>query len=608
MTQTSQTPEDCIQYRLLAEPAEAHLFTVRCRIAQPDPAGQRLSLPAWIPGSYMIRDFARHVVRLAAETAAGQPLDCQREDKSRWRIAACDGPLTVEYQVYARDLSVRGAWLDPGRAYFNGTCVFLRVDGQEDRPCSLELLPAAGQEDWQVATSLAPRATDGNGFGHYRARDYDDLIDHPVEMGRFRRARFEAGGIPHEIVISGRHEADMERLCRDLKRICEQHIALFGELPDIERYVFLVMATGDGYGGLEHRASTSLLCSRDDLPRPGMQDIDEGYRRFLGLCSHEYFHTWNVKRIQPAVFQNCSLEQETHTRQLWAFEGITSYYDDLALLRSGLIDLDSYLELLGQTATRVWRGPGRFLQSVADSSFDAWTKFYKQDENAPNAIVSYYTKGALLALTLDMKLRRLSDDRCSLDDLMRRLWRDYGKPGRGLEEGEIEALANELARETSGRDLGDFFRRYLHGTEDLPLAEALAHVGIDFRLRPAEGAKDKGGTPPAKDDSPPAWLGAQLASDPAGVRLAQIRSGSPAMQAGLSAGDVIIAVDELKTDQARLETLLRHSPPGSVLRLHAFRRDELMRFEVTLGTAPEDTVFLQPLDACLAQRNRWLQG
>lgn len=586
-----------VHYTIIPTIPEAHLYDVHCQINNPDPAGQQISLPAWIPGSYMIRDFAKNIVQLSTETETGRPLAITRQDKSTWVIEACAEGIIIRYQIYAWDLSVRSAHLDTTHAYFNGTSVFMHVHGQEAEACVVELLPPPGQifSGWRIATSLHAQDINTKGFGLYQADNYDDLIDHPVEMGQFTRATFEASGIPHEIVISGRHEADMPRLCRDLSRICEQHISLFGELPVIERYVFLIMVVGEGYGGLEHRASTSLLCSRDDLPRLGEDDINDNYRSFLGLCSHEYFHTWNIKRIKPAVFTPYDLRQESYTRQLWAFEGITSYYDDLALLRTGLISLDSYLELLGQTATRVWRGQGRFIQSVADSSFDAWTKFYKQDENAPNAIVSYYAKGALLALALDIFLRKLSNNQISLDDLMRKLWKEYGKPGKGLKEGEIETLAGELVK----YDLSDFFQRYLYGNEDLPLNELLSTIAIEFRLRAANGPDDKGGKAAVSRDKKtvPAWLGARLSNDPAGARVTHVFSQSPAMQAGLSAGDLIIAVDELKMDKQKLETVLQHCLPATQLRLHAFRRDELMRFDLTPTVAPEDTCFFLSMDA-----------
>jgi len=601
-----------IHYAIIPYSPEAHLYEVRCRIDNPDKNGQHLSLPCWIPGSYMIRDFAKNIVQLSAESATGKTLRCTRHDKNTWAIEACTESIIVSYQIYAWDLSVRSAHLDTTHAYFNGTSVFLQVNGQQRQACSIELQVPKGQTytDWRVATSLRAEKITENGFGLYQANDYDELIDHPVEIGTFTRASFEAGGVVHDIVISGRHSADMDRLCRDLSRICEQHISLFGELPEIQRYVFLVMVVGDGYGGLEHRASTSLLCSRDDLPRKGDDTITENYRGFLGLCSHEYFHTWNIKRIKPAAFMPYDLKQESHTRQLWAFEGITSYYDDLGLLRCGLINLDSYLELLGQTATRVWRGQGRFMQSMADSSFDAWTKFYKQDENAPNAIVSYYTRGALLALALDITLRKASDNQISLDDLMRLLWRDYGKPGKGLAEGEIEMLAGKLV----DQDLSDLFQRYLYDTEDLPLAELVSFIGLEFKLRVANDSDDKGGKPASNSNkqATPAWLGARLINNSAGAKITHVFSQSPAMHAGLSAGDVIIAVDGLKTNTKKLNKILSHSPVGTCLQVHAFRRDELMRFELTLTQAPEDTgFFLQNKTATnkqLKQQQDWKTG
>jgi len=597
-----------IHYTVLPARPEAHVFRITCRIAEPDPLGQRLSLPAWIPGSYMIRDFAKNVIRLFA-TAEGHPVAVNKLDKSTWQCEPTEGPLTIEYEIYAYDLSVRSAHFDHDHAYFNGTSLFLQVHGRESNPHTVELLPPPHAENWQVATALPRDGAPEWGFGRYRANDYDELIDHPVEMAAFRRIDFHAGGRPHHVVITGRHRVDGDRLARDLERICETQIALFGELPDgIERYLFLVMAVGDGYGGLEHRSSCSLLCSREDLPFPGMTRITDGYRQFLGLCSHEYFHLWNVKRIKPAAFVPYDLAHETYTRQLWAFEGITAYYDDLTLARSGVIPPESYLELLGQTITRVLRGHGRHLQSVAESSFDAWTRFYKQDESAPNTIVSYYTKGSLVALTLDFTLRQTTGGRKSLDDLMRRLWHDYGKTGEGVAEGEIERLASEMA----GTDLDDFFARYLYGTEDPPLDELFELAGIRFRLRPASSQDDKGGTPPPKPAHLPLSLGARMSSDPVGVRLTHVFEGGPAQKAGLAAGDLIIAFDALKVDRGSLEKRLATRQPGEVITVHFFHRDELRQTALALEEAPADTCYLTiDPEATLEQaafRRDWLHG
>lgn len=598
-----------IRYHIVPAAPEAHLFEVELTVERPDPAGQLLSLPAWIPGSYMIRDFARNIVWLKA-FCDDAPLDVAKVDKQTWRCVPCAGTLTLRYQVYAWDLSVRSAHLDTTHGYFNGTSVFLSVHGREQQPCAVEIVPPHGEqyENWRVATTLPLDGAARWGFGRYRANDYYELIDHPVEMGSFDIIEFEACGVPHAMTLTGRHRADQARLARDLTTICEYHIRLFGEPAPMERYLFQVMITGDGYGGLEHRSSTSLLCSRDDLPLVGQDEISDGYRSFLGLCSHEYFHTWNVKRIKPAAFVPYDLSREVHTTLLWAFEGFTAYYDDLALVRTGLIARSSYLELLGQTITRVLRGSGRLKQPVADSSFDTWTKFYKQDENAPNAIVSYYTKGSLVALALDLLIRRGSGERKSLDDVMRALWQGHGLTGVGVDERAIETLIGAI----SGTDLSEFFDQALRGTDDLPLAELLAHCGVEFNLRAADGSNDKGGKAGTKNEQPRAVLGVRSGKDRAGAKLLNVHDGGAAQQAGLAAGDVIIAVAGLKVGNDNLEKICASYSVGCRIQFHAFRRDELMKFDAVLQAAPEDTCYLTFVEGASPAQEQlldaWLGG
>ena len=597
-------------YQIQAVSPEAHLFRVTLRVPNPDPVGQGLQLPAWIPGSYMIRDFSRNIVTIEAG-CQGKPLVLEKIDKQTWHCEPCKGELTLVYEVYAWDLSVRSAHLDTTHGYFNGTSVFLKVLGQESDPCEVEILPPAGERysGWRLATTLIPVDTAFLSFGVYRADNYEDLIDHPVEMGAFSHASCDVSGVPHDIVITGRHTADMDRLCRDLQAVCSQHVQFFGELPQMERYLFQVMAVGSGYGGLEHRSSTSLLCSREDLPLTHETEVSENYREFLGLCSHEYFHLWNVKRIRPEVFKDADLTTEVYTNLLWAFEGITSYYDDLGLVRSGLIEPESYLELLARLITRVHRGSGRLKQSVAESSFDAWTKFYKQDENASNAIVSYYGKGALIALALDFTLRIETDWCVSLDDLMRALWERYGKPDKGVAEADIEVLAEEI----SGCDLRGFFDDYLRGTHDLPLADLFRLVGIGMTFRPARDREDKGGIRDvdAVEVSPRPVLGATYASRNEEITLISVLDGGAAQKAGLSAGDVLVAVDGLRIKQEKLAKYLAGMPPGKQVSIQVFRRDELMEFIVEPEPAPSDTCDLWILqdmgDAVERRRNRWLQ-
>ena len=586
----------------LLDPA-GHLLRVVMTVPEPDPGGQVLRLPAWIPGSYMIREFARNLVRVEARDPRG-PVALTRRDKDTWVAPPCDGPLTVTCDVYAWDLSVRAAHVDTTHAFFNGTSVFLCAVGHERRPHTVELAPPddPAYDGWQVATTLPRRSGAPWGFGTFEAADYDALIDHPVEMGTFQHAAFTACGVTHDVVVTGRARADLRRLCDDLAPICEAHIRMFGEPAPFDRYLFLVMAVGDGYGGLEHRDSTALLCKRTDLPEPGAEVVNDDYRGFLGLCSHEYFHAWNVKRIKPRAFVPYDLWREAHTTLLWAFEGITSYYDDLALARSNRVHLASYLELLGRTATLVERMPGRRVEPLAIASYDAWTKYYRQDEGFPNAHVSYYTKGALVALSLDLLLRERSGDRVSLDDLMRRLWARWGD-GSGVPEDAIEAEAAALV----GGDLRGFFDRAIRGTEELPLAELLPTVGLIWRTRAATSAKDPGGKP-----GEPVTGGDLGAKVGAGGKLLHVYSGGAAHRAGLSAGDVLIALDGLKVDEATLHARVRALPAGTTTPVHAFRRDELMVFDVTLDPPPETTVWIEidpdATDEAVARRQRWLRG
>jgi predicted metalloprotease with PDZ domain len=596
-----------IRYRIVPERPEAHLYRVACAVAEPDPSGQEFALPAWIPGSYMIREFARHVVSIRAE-CRGKSLAIEKLDKHTWRARPAAGPVTVTCEIYARDLSVRGAYLDTRHAFFNGACVFLRPRGQESAPCEVEIVRPGGARyrNWTAATAMTRSGAKLHGFGTYAAADYDELIDHPVAMGELTLASFRACGVPHEIAITGRHRADMSRLAADLKRLCEHHIRFFGEPAPMKRYVFLVTALGEGYGGLEHRASTALLCSRDDLPRRGEAAVTERYRTFLGLASHEYFHTWNVKRIKPAVFTPYDLDRESYTTLLWAFEGVTSYYDDLALVRCGLIGPKDYLELVGRAITAHLRAPGRRRQSLAESSFDTWIKYYRPDENSPNANVSYYGKGSLVALCLDLLIRDKTRARKSLDDVMLALWRRHGLTGEGVEEDGIERLAEEV----TGLKLRRTFDDWLRSTRELPLRTLLAEHGVEMMLRPAESSSDKGGRAAgAKIAGGLALLGAAARANGEDSVLTHVLEGGAAQESGMAAGDAIVAVDGLRPGRGGLEAALTKRRPGEQIAIHAFRRDELLEFDVRLKPAPADTCVLSELSGAKARlRDRWLAG
>ncbi len=502
-----------------------HRYAVCLTIARPA-AMQRVSLPAWIPGSYLIREFARHLLPLHA-TQGGTARACRQIDKSTWDID-CDPrrPLVLRYEAYAFDASVRTAWLDGERGFFNGTSLLLRVHGQEQVTHELCVHAPPQRRDWQLATAMTPVQVDARGFGRWRADDYDELVDHPVTLGAFWSGSFKAGGVPHRLVVTGAPPAfDGARLLRDTQKICETAIRLWhgAKAPPQRHYLFMLNAVDDGYGGLEHRASTALICGRRDLPRhdapASAAQVGDGYLTLLGLISHEYFHTWNVKRLRPAEFTRYDYQQENYTRLLWFFEGFTSYYDDLLLRRAGLIDDAAYLKLLTKTVNQVQQAPGRHVQSVAQASFDAWVRYYRPDENTPNSTISYYTKGALVALCLDLTLRR--EGRATLDDVMRAVWqRCRGGP-------MTEADFADTLADIGGRRFDAEIAAWVHGTDELPLRELLQAQGVQVLEEPSQLAQT---------------LGLRLGDGP-GLTLKVVLDGGPAAAAGLAAGDEWLGIE-----------------------------------------------------------------
>ncbi|NGY05495.1 M61 family metallopeptidase [Solimonas terrae] len=589
-----------VVFQVRAADLRAHLYEVRCRVAAPNPGGQQFRMPGWLRGSYLVRDFAKHVVQLRAESN-GVPLTFERLDKRSLRCAPSDGPIDLIYSVYAFDESVRKAWLDMRRGFFNGSSLFYCPVGREQAAFEIELQtpddPLASA--WRVATTLPAVQVDARGFGRYRAQTYEALIDHPVEMTDYQRIDFDVDGIPHGLVLSGRVETDLPRLARDLTRICHVERELFGQQPKLDQYLFLTNVVASGYGGLEHRDSTALICGRGDLPRPGDDKLSRDYRSFLGLCSHEYFHLWNVKRITAAKFLESDLGSEAYSRDLWHYEGITSYYDDLFLLRAGVLDAAGYLDVVAENATRLERSPGRHRQTLADASFDTWIKYYQPDENTPNSAVSYYVKGALVALCLDLILRR--DSHCTLNDVMRASWARWGASGSGVPEGGLEALVQEL----SGLDLRAFFDTALRSTDELPLAELLGDFGVRAQRRAAISDADAGGW--VSGEAPKAWSGLKLRAGD--TRVQHVLSDSPAMRAGISANDQLIAIDGLRITAANWPARIAALHAGRRYVLQLFRNDELLSVEMEPGAPPADTWSLTMTDAdpaIEARRKAWI--
>lgn len=590
MSSTSLTAPAC-HYRIAIADAHAHLFRVTLTIAQPL-AAQEFSLPVWIPGSYLVREFAKNLQNLRA-SQAGQPVALQQHSKQRWQAANQAGqPLVLEYEVYANDPSVRSASLDAQRGFFNGTSLCLRAEGLTQQPCLLDIVAPGWPTEvstWQCATALTPVQTDAHGFGCYQAADYDELVDSPVEMGAFWSATFMAAGVPHRLVVAGATPAfDGQRLLQDTQRICETAIAFWhGDAPPpFQNYVFLLNATADGYGGLEHRQSTALICARKDLPRLGQAQASEGYTTLLGLISHEYFHTWNVKRLRPAEFACYDYSQENYTQLLWFFEGFTSYYDDLLLRRAELLDDTGYLKLLGKTIAQVQQTPGRLVQTVAQASLDAWVKYYRQDENTPNATISYYTKGALVALCLDLTLRQ--QGQTSLDAVMRALWqRCTAGP---MTEADVRAVLLQLA----GRSLDTELDAWVHSTAELPVAALLAAHGIEASTEPAPIAQALG----------------LRATDKNGIRVQGVLRGSLAERAGLAAGDEWLGL-EVQGQGWRLQQLADvplYAGHATQVTALVGRGDRLLRLALELPAADAATTVGHWKITDATRASQWLSG
>ena len=562
-----------LHYQIEFDDYRQHLIHVTLRFVA-DPT-QVLSLPTWIPGSYLIREFSKHIESVRAYDEEGRLLEIQKFEKNKWRLFNTDHELiTVEYDVYAYDLSVRGAYVDQTRLYVNPACACLGLEGQEDKAVEVELFLPDELKHFQLATGMASKSLVKGRFT-LKAKNYAELIDAPFELAEQTRFSFEANGIPHEFVVSGKHAMNAARMQQDIEKICATEISMFGSAP-FSNYTFMTMATANSYGGLEHPNSTSLISPREDLPKANEpEEPSEDYQRFLGLCSHEYFHSWLVKFIRPENFVNYDLNKEGYTSLLWIFEGFTSYYDDLILLRSGVISQASYIKLLKTQIDRYLQNPGRFVQSVSESSFDAWVKFYRQDENSNNAGTSYYNKGCLVALCLDLGLRLRGS---SLDALMRKLYENAQK-GIQVHERTIVELCNEL----TGDNWIEQINHLINTTDELPLDQLFPEFGLSYSLK--------------NDKSLP--LGLKLVDKPEGVLVQSARRDGAAAQAGLSAHDVIIAIDGLKATVKLIEKYAKQEGIYSIL---AFRRDELMSFDVKAAGSELTEVELKVEDQAKAEK------
>jgi len=583
----SQDSGQDITYTVSLTQPSAHLLEVEMRVKRSGtrswPAEDTLIMPVWTPGSYLIREYARHVQDFAATDSAGQPLSWEKINKNSWRVktrAAQDWKVT--YRVYANDLTVRTNQFNSDHAFWNNAALLMYPDGDLNEPSTLVVKPAAG---WKVATGLPPIAGASNTF---HATNFDILYDSPVEVSDFKEIDFAVQGVPHRIVIDGHGNYDAQQLRDDVQKIVATEAALMGEIP-YHDYTFIVHLRTAGGGGLEHLNSTAL-----EFTRFGFQP-DDNYHGVLATFAHEFFHLWNVKRIRPDALGPFDYAKENYTKMLWVAEGFTEYYSGLVLRRAGLESDKTYLENLAADIQSLQNTPGRLKMSAEEASFDAWIKLYRPDENSSNSQVSYYDKGEVLGLLLDLEIRKRSGGSKSLDDVMRYLYTDYYKKGRNYTPADFQKACELMA----GSSLDQFFSRYVRGREELDYNAALAAAGLRLDT--------------VGETNPPAakpYLGVQLAQDGDRLTVRSVSTGSPAAQGGLYSKDQILAIDGMRASEDFLFARLAEKKPGDTVHLTVFRDDELRTVDITLGTrnpAPYRIIALaQPTDEQKRSYQAWL--
>ena len=575
-----------IAYTLRFPAPHTHYVSVEASVPTGGRAQLELMMAVWTPGSYLVREFARHVEAVRARTTGGERLEVQKSRKNRWRVSTGGADrIVVSYLVYGREMSVRTNWIEADFAILNGAPTFLTLaDDDTTRPHDVTLeLPT----HWsQSLTGLTPRT--GRGPHTYRAADFDTLVDSPIVAGTPAVYEFVVDGTPHLLVNLGESGVwQGPQSAEDVEKITREIYRMWGVMP-YDRYLFLNMITEAG-GGLEHRNSTMLMSSRWATTSP------RRYLRWLGLVSHELFHAWNVKRLRPIELGPFDYEREIHTESLWVVEGITSYYGDLGVHRAGLSTVEEYLEALSRQIRDLQTTPGRAVQPVARASYDAWIKYYRADENSPNTSVSYYTKGAVIAFLLDMRVRAATDGTKTLDDVMRLAYARFSG-----ERGFTPAQFRDTAQEVAGADLSVWFTRALDTTEELDYGDALEWLGLEFTDR-SEAEDDERG-----------WLGLVTRSANGRLLISQVRRDTPAHEAGFNVDDEILAIGDHRVLASEWSERIADTPPGSDISVLVARRGALRRVGVVVETEPTTQWELQPFEeASPAQerhREAWLRG
>ncbi|HEV8397396.1 MAG TPA: PDZ domain-containing protein [Vicinamibacterales bacterium] len=582
-TAAAQTAAEPLRYTLSFPAPQTHYMEVAVAVPTDRRPEVELMMAVWTPGSYLVREYERNVEGVTAAAAHGRALTVVKSDKNRWRVTTGGAAtVTVKYRVYAREMSVRTNWVEAGFALVNGAPTFLTLADRTPRAHEVVITPALG---WARSMTSLPEMP--GGAHRYRAPDFDTLADSPIVIGNPAVHEFTVDGKKHYLVNVGEGGVfDGARAAKDLEAIVREYRRMWGFLP-YEKYLFLNLLTESG-GGLEHKNSTVLMASR------WTTRTRRSYNNWLDLASHEFFHAWNVKRLRPVELGPFDYENEVHTKSLWIAEGVTEYYADLTLHRAGLITRDEYLDSVSDRIEELQTTPGRLVQSAEMASYDAWIKYYRPDENSINTAISYYTKGSVVGLLLDARIRKATNGARSLDDVMKAAYEKYSGM-RGYTADEFRGVAEQVA----GTSLKSFWDSAVSGTDELDYKDALDTLGLRFRS--VSVPADRPGR---------AWLGIGTRNDAGRLLVTQVRRDTPALAAGLNVDDEILAIDDYRVRADRLDNRLEQYRPGDKVVLLVARREQLLRLELTFGTEPTRAWRLEvnpsASEAQQSSRGRWL--
>lgn len=566
-----------IAYKVSMSKPWTHLLEVEMRVKfNAAQSKVELKMPVWTPGSYLVREYSRHVQDFAAQNAGGKELAWEKINKNTWQVDASGAKeFVVTYRVYSNELTVRTNELNSEHAFWNNGALLLFPKGHLNAPSTVKVEPYG---NWKVATGLRPVAGQANTF---RAENFDILFDSPFEVSDFKEIKFEAAGKPHRIVVTGDGNYDLKQMATDTAKIAAEAVKIFGEMPTDD---YLIILNLRGGGGLEHLNSTALQWNRF-----GFQPRSQ-YVRYLGLVAHEYFHLWNVKRIRPDALGPFDYENENYTKLLWVAEGTTAYYEGVLLRRAGISSDQEILATKASMIRDLQNRQGRFETSLEESSFDAWIKYYRQDQNAINNQISYYDKGEIVNMLLDLTIRSRSNGARSLDDVMKALYDEFYKKNKNFSPQDFQRICEQMA----GGSLSDFFTKYVGGKAELDYKTAFNAIGLDLvESRPNSGR---------------AYIGADLAEAGGKLTIRSVPAGTPAYEQGLNYNDEIVAIDGYRTSQAFLQSYLNGKKPNDKVVLTIFRFDQLKTIEITLGSNDRTDYHFEPLgSATQKQRDLYRQ-